>query len=337
MVIPRHGPPEVLTLQQGPDPLPKAGEVRVRVLFAGVNFADVAARLGIYPDAPPPPLVVGYEVSGVVDAVGEGVTWAPSEALVMALARFGGYADVLCVPVEQVTLCPPGMPAEHAAALPVNALTAYQMLAVMGRAQPGDVVLIHGAAGGVGWLAVQLARARGARVFGTASASKHAALQALGIDGVIDYHTQDFVEALQDLTQGQGADLILDPIGGGHWLRSYRALAPTGRLILFGQAGMVQGTRRNWRALVRWVLGVPWVAFHPLNLINANKGIMGVNLGHLWDEAPRIRAWINALLELYSAGKLVPHIDQVYPLEEAALAHRRLQEHANIGKVLLRA
>jgi synaptic vesicle membrane protein VAT-1 len=334
--IPKYGPPQVLEIREAPPPIPNAGEVRIRVAYSGVNFADVMARLGVYPDAPPPPMVVGYEVSGTVDILGDGVPTEWEGAQVVGLTRFNGYSEYLCLPLVQVNRVPDGVSLETAAALPVNALTAYQMLIGMGRVNPGDKVLVHGAGGGVGWIAVQMAQILGATVYGTASASKHAALKEIGVSAVIDYHRADFVKAIRELTDGAGVEVILDPIGGHHWMRSYKALAPTGRLVMFGAAGVATGTRRNLFSVIRWGLTVPWLVFNPLRLISDNKGLIGVNLGHLWDEIPRMRPWMDQIIEWHQDGKLSPRIDQIFPFEEAAAAHERLQKRENIGKLLLR-
>lgn len=335
--IPKHGKPDVLEIREAPDPTPKSDEVRIRVAYSGVNFADIVARLGMYADAPRPPLVPGYEVSGQVDAIGAGVEdpLAWENARVMAITRFGGYSDIVCVPTSQVFKIPDGMPFDDAAALPIGGLTAYQALVAMGRLNSGDTVLIHGAAGGMGIIACQIAEVLGANVYATASPQKHEALFEIGVQECIDYRSQDFEAEVMKLTKGKGVNLVLDPIGGGHWRKSYRVLAPTGRLVMHGQAGMVTGTRRNPLAMLNWLRGMP--NFGTLKLINENKGVMGVNLGKLWGEAERLRPWILEIMDWYEKGWLKPRIDRVYPFEEAAQAHQHIQDRANIGKVLLRA
>ncbi|HSD11141.1 MAG TPA: alcohol dehydrogenase catalytic domain-containing protein, partial [Candidatus Binatia bacterium] len=170
--ITRVGPPEVLELREAPDPTPMPGEVQIRVRASGINFADIMARLGLYPDSPKLPAVVGYEVAGDVAAVGAGVTRAVGEK-VFAITRFGGYSDVVCVPEAQAVPLSDGMTYEEGAAIPVNYLTAYQMLIQMGALKSGERVLVHSAAGGVGLAALDLCRIHGAEVIGTASASKH--------------------------------------------------------------------------------------------------------------------------------------------------------------------
>lgn len=333
--IPKHGPPEVLEVREVPDPIPRPGELRVRVETSGVNFADVVARIGVYPDAPKPPFVPGYEIAGVVDAVGEGADAGWINAPVAALTRFGGYSSMVCVPVQQVFRRPETLGANEAAALPLNALTAYQMVVVMGSVRPGDQVLVHGAAGGVGWMAVQMAKMLGATVYGTASAHKHDALYQLGVSVCIDYTNKNFVNEIHRLTSGKGVELVLDPIGGAHWMQSYRALAATGRLVMCGQAGMISGKRRSLWTVAKWAAGIPWLAVNHVRLINENKALIGVNLGRMWGEVDRMRSWFDEVLAWYVEGKLSVRIDQIYSFTDAARAHERLQDRQNIGKVLL--
>ncbi|MFQ5514101.1 MAG: zinc-binding dehydrogenase [Myxococcota bacterium] len=333
--IPRIGPPEVLELREAPDPLPGDGELRIRVEAVGVNFADVVGRLGLYPDMPAPPVVPGYEVAGRVDAVGRDVEfdWVGRE--VFALTRFGGYSDVVCVREPQVHVRPAGMDAEQGAAFPVNYLTAYQLIEVMGGLGSAETVLIHSAGGGVGIAAVQLAHRIGARIIGTASAAKHGFLESIGVDACIDYTCEDFELRLRELTDGRGAELIADAVGGRSFKKSFRALAASGRLGMFGMSSSVRSGRRRPLALLRALFTTPWLRFHPWQLISQNKGVFGVNLGHLWDEADRVGAWMEVLLGYYRAGTVKPVIAARCPFEEAAEAHRMLQERRNIGKVLL--
>ena len=329
----RHGPPEVLTLQGVPDPCVAPGTVRIAVHAIGVNFADVLARQGLYPDCPKPPVVVGYEVAGHIEAVGEGVTALVPAQPVLALTHFGGYAERVVVPVQQVFPLPHDMSFAAAAALPVNYLTAYLMLYICGRLQAGEHVLIHGAAGGVGLAAVQLARLRQATIYGTAAASKHAFLHQQGVHHTIDHYQHDIARVMHGLTAGRGVDIVLDPFGGRSFAHSYRVLAPLGRLILFGASRMSSGLRRNLFTALWHVLCMP--RFHPLRLINENKAVIGVHLGRLWDQIDLLRQTMQALLQLYEQGQISPVIAQTFPLAAAPAAHRYLQERRNIGKVLL--
>jgi synaptic vesicle membrane protein VAT-1 len=190
--ISKAGPPETLVLKEAPDRNPRAGEARIRVEASGINFADVMGRMGLYPDLPKIPVVPGYEVAGRVDAVGEGVDPAWIGRNVFALTRFGGYADVVCAPTGRIFARPEGMSAEQGAAIPVNYLTAWQLIVVMGGLKAGETMLVHSAGGGVGVAATQIAKHLGAKVIGTASAAKHQELRALGVDHLIDYRTEDF-------------------------------------------------------------------------------------------------------------------------------------------------
>jgi len=333
VVIPRYGPPEVLALREAPDPAPGDGEIRIAVSAAGVNFADILARLGLYPDAPKPPVVVGYEVSGVVDAVGTGSTRLRAGDRVVALTRFGGYADRVVVPEWMAFPLPAGIDANVAAAIPVNYTTALVALYQMSNLAAGETVLIHGAGGGVGIAATQLARLRGATVIGTASAAKHDAIRRHGVQHAIDYRTADVVADVKRLTNGRGVDVVLDPIGGRSFADSYRLLAPLGRLVMYGVSSIAPGERRSlWRA-VTTLMRMP--RFKPLSLMNRNRGVFGLNLGHLWDERGKLVEAMTLLVADVAAGRLQPVVARTFPLDRAAEAHRFVQSRSNIGKVIL--
>jgi synaptic vesicle membrane protein VAT-1 len=333
--ITKPGGPEVLEVRESPDPEPAAGEVRVRVRAAGLNFAEVMARQGLYPDAPKLPCVVGYEVAGVVDAVGPDVTGIAAGQRVLGLVRFGGHADCVCIPQAQVAAMPDGMEFEEAAAIPVNYLTAYHMLFRVANLRPGQRVLIHMAAGGVGLAVLQLCRTVPDVVtFGTASAAKHAVLAEEGCTHAIDYRTSDYVaEVRRRLDGAPGLDLVLDPLGGRDWKRGLSLLRPAGQLIAFGFANIASGERRKLVKVVRQALGVPLVT--PLGLMNRNHTVSGVNLGHLWSEMAMLRVELDALLDLWRDGAIKPRIDAVVPFADAAQAHRRISERRNVGKVIL--
>jgi len=333
--IPKAGPPEVLELRHAADPEPRAGELRVRVEASGVNFADIMGRMGLYPDLPPMPVVVGYEVSGRVDAVGQGVDPAWVGRDVLALTRFGGYADVVCVSVAQVYVRPSGMSADEGAALPVNYLTAYQLVVVMGGLRAGQSVLVHSVGGGVGVAATQLAKSIGATVIGTASRSKHEALRGLGVDHLIDGRDEDFEQRVREITRGKGVELILDPVGGESWAKGFRVLAPSGRMGMFGMSAAATGKTRSIGALLTAAIRTPWLRFTPVTLMSQNKGVFGVNLGHLWGEVPLLRGWLDALFEEYRRGSIRPIVAARFPLERAAEAHHYIQDRRNLGKVLL--
>ncbi len=255
------GGPEKLQIREAADPEPSAGELRVRVVAVGINFADIMARQGLYPDAPPTPCVVGYEVSGVVDAVGPGVdtSWVGKD--VFCMTRFGGYADVVVVPVAQTFEKPAALSHEQAAAIPVNYLTAWQLLTVVGALTADESVLIHNAGGGVGLAAIDIASHIGATIYGTASASKHEFLRKRGLHHAIDYRTQDWSVELHGLTEGRGVELITDPLGGSHWKKSYKSLRHTGRLGMFGISVATQSGLFGKTRLLKILFGTPF--FHP--------------------------------------------------------------------------
>ena len=328
-----HGGPEKLRLREAADPHPGNGELRIRVKASGINFADILARQGLYPDAPRPPMVVGYEVSGVVDAVGAGVDaqWLGRE--VFALVRFGGYADVVTVPLAQVFPKPARLEHTQCVALPVQYLTAWQLLVVMGALTASDSVLIHNAGGGVGLAAIDIARHIGATVYGTASSGKHAFLLERGLTHAIDYTRGDWTTELMRLTSGKGVELIIDSLGGGHWRKSYTALRATGRLGMFGISAATTSRLPRPIRLASLAFQIPW--FHPLGLMARNRGVFGVNLGHLWREMPKVQSWMKAVLDGVEAGWIRPHVDRAFPFERAGDAHAWIEDRKNIGKVAL--
>jgi len=332
--ITRHGGPEVLQVRETPDPTPGKGQVRIKVHAAGLNFAEMMARQGLYPDAPKPPCVVGYEASGVVDALGEGVSGPAVGTKVIALSRFGAHTDSLVVPAGQVLPMPEGMSFEEGAALPVVYLTAYHMLFRVGWLRPGAKVLVHMAAGGVGLAALQLCRTvPGVVTFGTASASKHEVIKQHGCDHPIDYRSIDYAGEVRRLTNGQGVDLILDALGGEDWKKGYGLLAPAGMLVAFGFANMASGETRNLLHVVSNFFKVP--KYSPMKLMDDNKGVAGVNVGHLWDHQDLLVGELKSLLALYEQKKIKPVIDSTYKFEQAAEAQRRMSERRNVGKIVL--
>jgi len=329
----RNGPPDVLEIVEGDDPSPGPGQVRIRVAAAGVNFADVMARLGVYPDAPPLPSVVGYEVSGTIDAVGDGVSDRRIGERVVAMTRFGGYSDVVVVDDEQAARIPDGLDPVTAAAVPVTGLTAWMILHIHGRIRAGDRVLVLGAGGGVGLMALDMLTEAGCEPWGAASPGKHERLQARGWPHLVDYRQPDWTERLA--AEVDGFDLVLDPIGGRSWGTSLDLLRPGGRLVAYGMSANAMGERRSLLAVARNLTRVPWLRLMPINLINENKGLLGVNMGHLWDEGPRVRSWLDEVLARVGDGRITPDVHATVPFSEASEAHRILQDRENLGKVLL--
>jgi len=331
--IPRHGGPSVLEVREAEDPTPGDGQVRVRVRAAGINFADIMARMGLYPDAPKTPMVVGYEVAGDVDAVGPGVTGFAVGDRVVAATRFGGYSDVVCADARLTAALPAALSYEQGAALPVNYLTAWLMLVHLGNVHRGDRVLVHAAAGGVGQAAVRIAHHHGAEVIGTASAPKHERLREQGVAHCVDYRNQDFEAEVKRITGGAGVHIALDAVGGKSFGKSYRCLAPTGRLFAFGASSLAPGEKRSILKAIRGFLAMP--KFKPLDMMGDNRGVFGINLGHLWDQHALLRAMLVDIIALAAEGPLAPTVDRTFPFAEATAAHAYIQAHKNFGKVLL--
>jgi len=220
-----------------------------------------------------------------------------------------------------------------AASIPVNWLTAWLMLVRLGNVRTGDKVLVHACAGGVGTAAVQICRHFGAEVIGTASAAKHGRLLEMGVAHCIDYRSQDFEAEVHRMTDGRGVDIALDAVGGESFKKSYNSLASLGRLFVFGVSSFAPGKRRSLIAAMTGMFKMP--AFKPLELMNRNRGVFGVNLGHLWDRGPELRAMLDEMLELFADGSVEPVVDRGFSFDEAAAAHRYIQDRKNFGKVLL--
>jgi len=330
--ITKSGPPEVLQVREAPDPDPGDGEVRIRVKAAGINFADLMARVGLYPDAPKLPCVVGYEVSGVIDAVGKGVTRVAVGDRVFGMPKFGGYTDTLVLNEAQAFKMPAAMSFEEAAALPVVYLTAHHMMMFTGNLRPRSRVLLHSAAGGVGLAAIQLAKTRQCEIFGIASKSKHAFIQEYGCQHPID-NDADYGAVIKELTGGRGVDLILDPVGGKSWTDGYELLAPAGRIVAFGLSAAASGKSRSLLHALSQVIQVK--KWSPMKLMDDNKAVQGVNMGHLFTEIDMLIEQFEALVAMYEAGQIKPHVDRTFRFSEASLAHHYLHDRKAKGKVLL--
>jgi NADPH:quinone reductase-like Zn-dependent oxidoreductase len=333
IVTSRNGGVEVLEVQIAPDPKAGPGEVVIGVRAAGLNFADILARQGLYPDGPKKPCVMGYEVAGVVEEVGEGADRDLLGKPVVAMTRFKGQAEKVVVGAKQVFEKPEALSFEEAAAIPVNYLTAYALLVVMGGLRKGESVLIHNAGGGVGLAALDIAKKIGATTYGTASPGKHDFLRERGLDHPIDYRTQDWLPILKQLTNGRGVELVIDPIGGAHWKKSYAALRTTGRLGMFGVSIASADGVKGKLKLIKAALQMP--RFHPLGLLNKNRGVFGLNLGHMWHEQEKVAEWVQAIMAGVREGWIRPHVDKAFPFEQAAAAHSYMESRKNIGKVVL--
>lgn len=331
LVISRYGPPEVLTVRETSDPPVTPGAVCVRVRAAGINFSDLLARQGLYPGAPKPPCVMGYEVAGVVDAVGAGTSALRVGERVMAITPFGGQSELVVVAAERTMPLPDGWSFEEGAALPVVYLTAHHLLVRVGGAQRGESVLVHAAAGGVGLAVAEIGRILGLRVIGLASSGKHEVLRSYGVEP-IDRADGRWAENVRRLCPA-GVDIVLDAVGGDSWRQGYALLAPMGRLICFGASELSGGSTRNlFRAAWKFLR---WPRFAPFALMNQNRTVSGVHLGRLWSAERLLRPQIDALLGYAREGRIRPRVDRAFPVEEGAAAHRYIHERRNVGKVVL--
>src|SRR6185503_1816110 len=327
------GDVRVMKVEERPDPQPKAGQVIIRTMAAGLNFADILARQGLYPDGPPKPCVMGYEVSGPIERVGPDVDPGIIGRPVIAMTRFGGQAELVAVPYAQIFDKPETLTFEEGAAIPVNYLTAWALLVTMGGLRKDEAILIHNAGGGVGLAALDIAKHIGAKTFGTASAGKHEFLYKRGLDHAIDYRNQDWLPVLMDLTGGRGVELVIDPLGGPSWKKSYRALRATGRVGVFGMSvASASGIRGKLRALKAIAL-MP--RYNPLGLMNRNKGVFGLNLGHMWGEGEKVASWTAEIVKGVADGWVRPHVDRAFPFDQIADAHNQLEGRKNTGKVVL--
>jgi len=311
-----HGDTSVLRVEDRPDPVAGDGQVVVEVKAAGLNFADVMARMGLYQDAPKPPMIMGYEVAGLVEGTGERV---------IAGTRFGGQAEKVAVKRSDLIALPESLSFAQGAAIPVNYSTAWAGLVTYGNLQPGERVLIHAAAGGVGMAATQIAKRRGAHVIGTASPSKHDAIRGNGVDEAFGY----------DLPKSLGkVDIVMDAVGGASFKRSYDLLRPGGRLVAFGASSVVVGEKRNLLKAAPQALRM-LRGFNLIEQMSASKAVIGLNMLTLWDDRGTLDEWIDPLREMLDDGSLQPVVSDEVPFDRAADAHRIMTERRNVGKVVL--
>lgn len=308
IVATRTGGPEVLQLQEIPDPQPREGEVVVRVEAAGVNFADTMQTRGLYPGGPPPPFVPGLEFAGTVEGTGERV---------MGFAAGGTYAERIAIPQSAVMPYPAAWSPAEAAAFLVNYLTAY-FAYWMANVTPGERVLIQAAAGGVGTAAVQLADAFGVETYGTASSDeKLAKLKELGLDHPINYKSVDYEQKVMELTNGEGVDAVFEMLGGEHTVKAVRLLRPLGRVIIYGSA----------------TGAAPQFDF--LQMFQRNASVHTLWITPLARDRDKMQQAMDDLISWAEAGRYRPIVGHTLPLAQAADAHRMLLERRNYGKIVL--
>jgi NADPH:quinone reductase-like Zn-dependent oxidoreductase len=332
VLITKHGGPDVLAVREHLDPTPGPGQVRVEVAASGINFADVMARVGLYPDAPKPPCVVGYEVAGTVAELGppaEGGAEIPLQVgqRVMAATEFGGYSSQVVVDGAEAIPMPDGLTFEQGAAIPINYATAWQALIGSGALPEGGRILVHAAAGGVGIAATQIAKRHGAEVYGTASPAKHERILELGVDHALDYTRPGWERGLPSF------DVVLDAIGGKSFRTSYSLLLPGGTLVAFGASAVMSGQRRNLVTAARTALRMP--RFNMIKQMTESKTVAGLNMLTLWRERGSLSPWTRPLERLLADGTIQPVIAASFPFERAGEAHTMISERRNIGKVVL--
>jgi len=333
VIITKYGAPEVLQVREKRTPIPSNNEILVQNHFTGINFSEIMARMRLYPGAPKPPTTLGAEGCGIIESVGENVTKFQPGEKVMVFSRYASYATHICTSEDMVMPLPDKFSFEEGAAFPVIYITAYMMMFDLGNFHKGETILIHGAGGGVGTAAIQLAQTIGGNIIGTSSKWKHEKLKNMGVNHCIDYNTEDVYRKVMKYTDNRGVDMIIDPIGSKNWKISYKCLAPMGKLIVFGDQNFVKGKSFNLLASLTEFFSMP--KFRPMDLMSRNRSVMGYHLGRLSGAEDKIQLAAAKLNEMAGAGKIKPVIDKVFPFMEADKAHSYIQARKNFGKVLL--
>jgi NADPH:quinone reductase-like Zn-dependent oxidoreductase len=352
VVVDHFGGPEVLKVAEADVPRPGPGEVRVRVLAAGVSFTDAQLRAGTYLGVPKPPFTPGYELVGIVEELGPGCSRLREGDRIAALTVWGADAERVCVPEANAVEVPEDLDPAEVVNLVLTYMTAYQLLHRMARVKSGETVLVHGAAGRVGTAVLELGALAGLRLYGTASARDRAAVERLGAVA-IDYRNEDFLARVRELP-GNGVDVALDGLGGAVSLRSFRALRPGGRLVVFGHYSTIVHGRKSWRGWIEWYAATATVGLW--GLLAPRRRVLAYRIQKLRDRhqalpvgvgpqarpvggGPRYPDWFRedflALLELLRADKIHPVVAERLPLTEARRAHEMLERSAATGKLVL--
>ena len=330
VVVTKHGGPDNLEIQELPTPSPGPGEVCIRVSKAGINFADILSRMGLYPGAPKPPFTPGMEVSGTIHEVGPDVDNFEVGDRVVGSGTNGGYATHTLAKTSGVFKIPNEVSFEVAAAFPAVYLTSYLMIIHPGALQEGESILIHGVAGGVGLASIELAKIAGAKtIFGTCSPEKHDFIRE---KGVLPVNKENFLAEIMEWTDDKGVELVLDPIGGEHLMQSYRCLGSGGRVCSFGISDMAPGkSKSQWKRFKSWMT---FPKFDPLKMMTSNRGVFGIHLGR-WKNLDKLDKARKDLMGWIDKGKINPYVDKVFPFNQVSDSHHYIQDRQNIGKVLL--
>ena len=332
VIYPKVGGPDSIQIIEEKLGSPEKNQVKVRVHRAGINFADLMMRQGLYGSNPDFPFTPGYEVSGEIIEIGKDNDRLQIGQRVIAMTGFGGYSEEVIVDSSRVVPIPESISFDQAAAMPVTYGTAYHMLVHLGGLREGDTVLVHHAAGGVGTAAAQICQAYGAGlVIGTASESKKEFVESLGMR-FVNRDKEDFVELCKNMTEGKGVHQAIDPVAGKHLTRSYDALRNGGKLHCFGASSAVPNEKRSIFAAIKMWINTP--KFNPMKMMNSNKSVFGVHMGRMEDEEI-FTNHLAKLGELMKEGKINPIIDSIWRFEKVADAQMHIHNRKNKGKVLL--
>ena len=323
---------QAFELREVKTPIPAKGEVLIQVAYSGLNFADVMARKGLYKEAPPLPCIIGYDVAGTVLETGAGVNNVKPGDRVMAVTRFGGYAEKVVTDARAVIAIPEGWDAVKAIALTTQYATAWFAAAEMVNLHKGDKVLIQSGAGGVGIALIQFAKHKGCEIFATAgSPEKIDYLKDLGVHHPINYTTQDFKDEVIRITNGKGVDAIFDAVGGSSVKKGMSILSAGGRLVCYGASVL-----SNKNLLGKIKAGLSFGFYHPAMLMMPSKSIIGINMLKIADNKPdMMQHCLQSVVQLAKEGVFVPKVSQVFPIAEIAKAHTMLESRQTIGKVVM--
>jgi len=312
---------------------PGPNEVGIKVHYSGLNFADVMARRGLYPDAPPNPAVLGYDVTGTVESVGSEVTEFKPGDKVTALSRFGGYAEYVNTMSEGVVRIPEGYDEAAATALATQACTAYYAAAYMVKLRKGDKVLVHAAAGGVGSIICQIAKSKGCEIYGTASPSKHDLLREAGVDHPVDYRNKDFYEVISQLAGGHKLDFAFDSIGGKTFRKSYKLLQACGTIVSYGAADQLSGGNKLKALGAALGFGI----YSPIQFLMASKSLIAINMLRVADHRPQLfKELFESVIAMAQEGIIRPRVAKVFEHTEMDKAHELLESRKSAGKVVVR-
>jgi NADPH:quinone reductase-like Zn-dependent oxidoreductase len=347
VVVDHFGGPEVLKVVEDRDPRPGPGEVRVKVLAAGVSFTDAQLRAGTYlPGAPKPPFTPGYELVGLVEELGPGCSRLREGDRIGALTVWGADADRVCVPEAGSVEVPEDLDPAEVLSLLFPYMTAYQVLHRTAKVKPGETVLVHGAAGRVGIAALELGAVAGLRLLGTCAARDRAKVEALGAVA-IDYRNEDFLARVRELTDGEGVDVVSDSLGGPISLRSFRALRPGGRLVVYGRYSTLKDGHKDGPAVIKWYAAI--AAVWLWDKLSPRRRVFAYHVQKYRDKATRrggavggepmdpeqFREDFRVLIELLREGRIHPVVAERLPLDEARHAHELLESSASKGKLVL--